>query len=107
MRPPKTHWPEASQTKGKSNMIRALHSNIVSAALTSMKGCFFFLLLFTAVPTLWAASDRHVVVVCIDGFASYLLDDPRAPVPTLRKLAKEGAVAEGGMEVSNQSITWP
>jgi predicted AlkP superfamily pyrophosphatase or phosphodiesterase len=55
----------------------------------------------------WAASDRHVVVVCIDGFASYLLDDPKAPVPTLRRLAKEGAVAEGGMRVSNPSITWP
>src|SRR3954464_3399545 len=54
-----------------------------------------------------AASDRHVVVVCIDGFAAYLLDDPKAPVPTLRKLAKEGAVAEGGMKVSNPSITWP
>jgi predicted AlkP superfamily pyrophosphatase or phosphodiesterase len=54
-----------------------------------------------------AASDRHVVVVCIDGFAAYLLDDPKAPVPTLRGLAKEGAVALGGMKVSNPSITWP
>lgn len=53
------------------------------------------------------ASDRHVVVVCIDGFAAYLLDDPKAPVPTLRKLAKEGAVANGGMKVSNPSVTWP
>src|SRR6476620_4984506 len=54
-----------------------------------------------------AASDRHVVVVCLDGFAAYLLNDPKAPVPTLRRLAKEGAVAEGGMKVSNPSITWP
>src|SRR6478609_6963988 len=54
-----------------------------------------------------AAPDRHVVVVCIDGFAAYLLDDPKAPVPTLRRLAKEGAVAAGGMKVSNPSITWP
>jgi predicted AlkP superfamily pyrophosphatase or phosphodiesterase len=54
-----------------------------------------------------AAADRHVVIVCIDGFAAYLLDDPKAPVPTLRKLAREGTVAEGGMKVSNPSVTWP
>src|SRR3954451_25019076 len=58
-------------------------------------------------PIAQGASRRHVVVVCIDGFAAYLLDDPKAPVPTLRKLAKEGAVAEGGMRVSNPSVTWP
>lgn len=54
-----------------------------------------------------AATDRHVVIVCIDGFASYLLNDAKAPVPTLRKLAQEGAVAVEGMRVSNPSITWP
>lgn len=53
------------------------------------------------------AADRHVVVVCIDGLAHFLLDDPKAPLPTVRKLAKEGAVAEGGMKVVNPSITWP
>jgi predicted AlkP superfamily pyrophosphatase or phosphodiesterase len=52
-------------------------------------------------------ADRHVVVVCIDGLAHFLLDDPKAPLPTLRKLAQEGAVAEGGMTVVNPSITWP
>jgi len=56
----------------------------------------------------WAAeSDRHVVMVCIDGFAAYLLNDPKAPVPSIRKLAREGAVADGGMRVSNPSVTWP
>jgi len=54
-----------------------------------------------------AASDRHVVVVCIDGFAAYLVDDSKAPVPNLRGLAKAGAVADDGMKVSNPSITWP
>jgi len=58
-------------------------------------------------PTAAAGSDRHVVIVCIDGFAAYLLNDPKAPVPTLRKLAEEGAFAEGGMRVSNPSVTWP
>ena len=26
-----------------------------------------------------AVPDRHVIVVTIDGFAAYLLDDPQAP----------------------------
>lgn len=54
-----------------------------------------------------AASDRHVVVVCIDGLAAYLVNDPKSPIHTVRKLAREGAIAEGGMRVSNPSVTWP
>src|SRR3954471_25076653 len=64
-------------------------------------------IIFGVVPMARSATDHHVVVVCIDGFAAYLLDDPKAPVPTLRGLAKDGAVADGGMRVSNPSITWP
>ena len=52
------------------------------------------------------ADDRHVVLITLDGFPAYLLGDPRAPIPTLRKLAAEGVWAEG-MRVSNPSITWP
>jgi len=51
--------------------------------------------------------DRHVVVISVDGLAAYLLDDPKAPLPTIRKLAREGAVVDGGMRVSNPSVTWP
>jgi predicted AlkP superfamily pyrophosphatase or phosphodiesterase len=54
-----------------------------------------------------AEQDRHVVVVCIDGFAAYLLDDPKCPAPTVKRLAREGTYAEGGMRVSNPSVTWP
>lgn len=54
-----------------------------------------------------ADADRHVVIISIDGLASYLLDDPKAPIPNLRRLAKEGAIAAGGMKVSNPSVTWP
>ena len=57
---------------------------------------------FTGQTAKTGRSDRHVVIVCIDGFAAYLLNDPKAPVPTIRKLAKEGAVIEGGMRVSNR-----
>jgi len=52
------------------------------------------------------ADDRHVVLITLDGFPAYLFSDPRAPIPTLRKLAAEGVWAEG-MRVSNPSITWP
>ncbi|MGE0758702.1 MAG: alkaline phosphatase family protein [Pirellulaceae bacterium] len=58
--------------------------------------------------TLYAAQPvEHVVIVSIDGLAAYLLDDPKAPLPNLRALAREGAVAERGMTVSNPSVTWP
>src|SRR5688572_11740177 len=54
-----------------------------------------------------ANNDRHVVIISVDGFAAYLLDDPKAAVPNIRKLAREGAVVAGGMTVSNPSVTWP
>jgi predicted AlkP superfamily pyrophosphatase or phosphodiesterase len=54
-----------------------------------------------------AVEPRHVVVISIDGFAAYLLDDPKAPIPTIRRLAREGAYVDGGMKVSNPSVTWP
>lgn len=54
-----------------------------------------------------AEADRHVIVVCIDGLAAYLLDDPKAPLPTIRQLVRQGCVAEGGMKVANPAVTWP
>lgn len=53
-----------------------------------------------------APPDRHVVVISIDGFPAYLLNDPKLPLPTIRALATAGAAAEG-MHVSNPSVTWP
>ena len=53
-----------------------------------------------------AAAENHVILITIDGFPAYLMSDPQAPIPTLRKLAQEGVVAEG-MRVSNPSVTWP
>lgn len=50
---------------------------------------------------------RHVIVVSLDGLAAYLFDDPKAPLPTVRRLAEEGSIAAGGMRVSNPSVTWP
>jgi predicted AlkP superfamily pyrophosphatase or phosphodiesterase len=53
-----------------------------------------------------AAPNRYVLLITMDGFAAYNLEDPAAPIPTLRQLASEGASAKG-MKVANPSVTWP
>src|SRR5712692_845470 len=52
------------------------------------------------------ARERIVVVVSIDGLPADALKDPDLPMPTLRRLAKEGARAEG-ISTVNPSVTWP
>ncbi len=52
------------------------------------------------------AADRHVILVSIDGLADYYFDDPRAHMPTIRKLAAEGARAKR-MECTFPTVTWP
>ena len=46
------------------------------------------------------------MVVSLDGFPAYALNDPRLPIPTLRKLAREGAAATA-MRPINPTVTWP
>jgi predicted AlkP superfamily pyrophosphatase or phosphodiesterase len=50
--------------------------------------------------------DRIVVVISLDGFPAYALHDPRLPIPTLRKLARQGAAADSMLPV-NPTVTWP
>ncbi len=50
--------------------------------------------------------DRMVVVISLDGFPSYALKDPRLPIPTIRRLAHEGATA-ASMRTINPTVTWP
>lgn len=52
------------------------------------------------------STNHHVILITIDGCAADYLSDTKAPLPTLRKLAREGATA-AGMRVSNPAITWP
>ena len=47
-----------------------------------------------------------VVVISLDGFPAYALDEPRLPIPTLRKLAREGIIASS-MQPVNPTFTWP
>jgi predicted AlkP superfamily pyrophosphatase or phosphodiesterase len=49
---------------------------------------------------------RHVVIITLDGFGGWALDDPYLPVPTLRALATRGARAKG-MRPVNPTVTWP
>jgi predicted AlkP superfamily pyrophosphatase or phosphodiesterase len=52
-----------------------------------------------------AQAANHVVVISLDGFAGWALDDPYLPVPTLRRLATAGAVAKG-MRPVDPTVTW-
>ena len=67
----------------------------------------FALLLLTVGLARAAKAERHVVMILIDGLPAYLLDDPQASMPVIRGLAREGVAAEGGMRVSDPSMTWP
>jgi len=63
---------------------------------------FTLLLAFALAPS----PHRHVVVVSIDGFAAYSLQDPTLAVPNLRRLIADGAAAEA-MTPVNPTVTWP
>jgi predicted AlkP superfamily pyrophosphatase or phosphodiesterase len=51
-------------------------------------------------------TSNHVVIISLDGFPGWALDDPYLPVPTLRRLAAQGVVAKG-MTAVNPTVTWP
>lgn len=62
--------------------------------------------LFSSAGAAEPRTDRCVVLISIDGLAGFYLDDPRADMPTLRRLAAEGARADG-MVCSFPTVTWP
>ena len=75
----------------------------------SLWGACVLALIALATPArLTAQTHSHptVVIISLDGFPAYALDDPRLPIPTLRKLAKEGVVASS-MRPVNPTVTWP
>src|SRR5216117_1574554 len=55
-----------------------------------------------------ATSDpnRIVVLMSVDGLANFYMDDPAAEMPTIRKMAAEGAKA-ASMRASDPTVTWP
>ena len=54
----------------------------------------------------FSAAAQTVVVISLDGFPAHSLEDPKLPVPTLRKLAARGAMARR-MTTVNPTVTWP
>jgi hypothetical protein len=48
--------------------------------------------------------SRHVVLISLDGFPGWALDDPYLPVPTLRRLAASGAIGIA-MRPVNPTVT--
>ena len=51
------------------------------------------------------AKERMVIVISLDGFPAYALDDPKLPIPTLRRLMQSGVSARMG--TVNPTVTWP
>src|ERR671913_1032273 len=48
---------------------------------------------------------NHVVVISLDGFMASAMFDESVPLPTLRRLAAQGAIARG-MRPVNPTVTW-
>ncbi|MBC7816238.1 MAG: alkaline phosphatase family protein, partial [Planctomycetaceae bacterium] len=72
----------------------------------SRLGKLIFLAIVTVSTAASAEDVKHVVLISVDGLAASYFDDPKAELPTLRMLAKQGARAEG-MITTFPSVTWP
>src|SRR6266511_3244770 len=66
---------------------------------------FSAVILFAAPGFSQPPAQRMVVMISLDGFPAFALDDPKLPVPTLRRLIREGVTAR--MHTINPTVTWP
>ncbi len=64
------------------------------------------ILLASVVAIAQSPAERSVIVISLDAFPAFALEDPRLPIPTLRKLAKDGASAHRMLPI-NPTVTWP
>jgi predicted AlkP superfamily pyrophosphatase or phosphodiesterase len=88
---------ELSMKRGVLNSILFCLALVAAAWIAPMS---------TAQAPLTRPDSNHVVVISLDGFAGWAMDDPYLPVPTLRRLAASGVVANG-MRPVNPTVTWP
>src|ERR1051326_395681 len=56
--------------------------------------------------TVSGSTNEHVILITIDGLANFYLTDPKATLPTVRKMAAEGVQA-AALRVANPTGTWP
>jgi predicted AlkP superfamily pyrophosphatase or phosphodiesterase len=77
------------------------HGIVMNAALAAMLAASLRPAGAQQVP----AQQRMVVVISLDGFPAYALDDAKLPIPTLRRLIREGVTAR--MNIINPTVTWP
>lgn len=84
----------------------------MKASFRSASRLGLFLLVFTPLCARaqndGSASKRGpiVVLITIDGFPARALKDPRLPMPTLRRMIKDGAHADAMIPI-NPTVTWP
>lgn len=74
-------------------------------------GCFALLVLVSssrgqASPAASTETNRVVVMMSIDGLAAFYFDDPKAEMPTIHRLAAQGAHATM-MKAVTPTVTWP
>lgn len=62
--------------------------------------------LSTALAAAQPRKDHCVILISVDGLADFYFNDPRADMPTIRRLAAAGARAEG-LVCSFPTVTWP
>ena len=65
-----------------------------------------FVIAFWSAPAASQSRTPTVVVISLDGFPAFALDNDRLPIPTLRRLMKDGAWASR-MTPINPTVTWP
>jgi len=51
------------------------------------------------------AKERMVIMISLDGFPAFAMEDPQMPIPTLRRLMQAGVSAR--MTTINPTVTWP
>lgn len=75
-------------------------------AWTACRGMLCLLLGFFPWKAVAAPPPAHVVLITIDGLGAQAWQDPQTSMPTLRRLASEGASAST-LTVCNPTTTWP
>ncbi len=65
----------------------------------------FLALWLCALAVAQSPGSPKVVMISLDGFPAYALNDPKLPIPTLRKLMRAGV--GGAMTAINPTVTWP